>query len=73
QSGDLQSGDLQSGDCISTFDLRALAMQKGVLRAGAAPLCLLSLPQAHYETLVASVPAAVARLQELAEERWGQA
>jgi len=62
---------LKPGDCISTFDLQVLSERKSPLQAGDAPLHLLSLPMEHYQALVATVPAAVTRLQEIAVERWG--
>ena len=62
---------MQPGDCISAFDLRAAAKQEQTLQAGDAPLCLLSLSEEDHETLVSSIPAAVARLQEIAAERLG--
>jgi putative ABC transport system ATP-binding protein len=74
RSGELkgQGSDtiLKPGDCVSTFDFQALAERKVSLRAGAAPLDLLGLPMEQYQSLVASIPAAVTRLQEFAVERW---
>jgi len=58
---------VRAGECISVFDLR-----DNNLRAGDSPLNLLALAEEDYDALVASVPSAVTRLQELASERWGQ-
>lgn len=58
---------VRAGECISVFDLR-----DNNLRAGDSPLNLLTLAEEDYDALVASVPAAVNRLRELAAERWGQ-
>jgi len=76
QSGALlrcDNSEMHPGDCISTFDLRILAERKVGLQAGDAPLQLLSLAFEQYEALVASVPAALTRLQEMADARWGNA
>jgi len=75
QSGTLLGADnsvMQAGDCISTFDMQFLTEHKIGLKAGETPLQLLSLASEQYEALVASVPAALTRLQEMAAERWGQ-
>lgn len=76
QSGELvfQTGSvplrLQAGDCISAFDLQIVAARQTGLQAGAsAPLRLYSLPPDRYQALIASVPAALERLQSLAGER----
>jgi putative ABC transport system ATP-binding protein len=63
---------LHPGDCVSIFDLKFLSEHEIGLQAGDTPLQLLSLTVEQYEAWVASVPAALARLRELAANRWGQ-
>lgn len=75
QSGEVVTSGgcaMQAGDCISAYDLQALAERQSTLQAGDAPLQLLNLAAGEYDALVASVPAALTRLQEMAAERWGQ-
>lgn len=62
---------LKTGNCVSSFDLKVLEERSIPLRAGAEPLHLLGLPEEQYHNQVASIPAAAARLQELAAARWG--